>query len=231
MIKIIFSVFIILCFITLLCSAPSTAQPSLKLVNGMEYNWGRVTQLNPKLTAQIEIKNEGTEELKIDKPVTSCGCTAAAPDKNTLQPGETTMMTVTLDITGKSGEIVKTVALPSNDAQNPQTTLTIKANVYAPLEVEPKMFVLNQLQRGKKSSIKISVKNISDHLVTISAGESHKMNLVLKKPIKLNPGKSVEIEAYIIPIEKETTTVNISLLTDDKEMPAITISGYCNVAK
>ncbi len=210
------------------CIFTAAAQPSLKLINGDEYNWGKVTAEQTKLTTQIEIKNVGTEKLIIDKPTTSCGCTAAQPDKNILMPNESAMLTVTLDISGKSGEIVKTVIIPSNDPTNPHTTLSVKAQVYSPLEVNPRIFVLNQLKTGQKSVIKITLTNTAQHTITVSTGRSVNINVSLKKPVKILPGKSAEIEAFVIPREKGTLNAAVILTTDDKEMPVISVKGYCN---
>lgn len=207
------------------------AQPSLKLTNGDVYDWGKVTAAQTKLTAKIEIKNSGTEKLIIDKPTTSCGCTAAQPEKNVLMPNESTILTVTLDISGKSGEIAKTVVIPSNDPNNPHTTLTVKANAYSPLEVTPKMFALNQLKIGKKSAVKITITNTAKHMITVSPGRSVNIGVSMKKPVKILPGKSVEIEAFVIPQEKGMLNVAVILTTDDKEMPTVSIKGYCNVEK
>lgn len=206
----------------------AAAQPSIKLTNGDLFDWGKVTAKETKLTAKIEIKNAGTEKLILDKPTTSCGCTVAQPEKNELMPNESAMLTVTLDISGKSGEITKTVIIPSNDPANPQTTLTVKANVYSPLEVTPKMFVLNQLKIGKKSTIKIGLTNTAEHTITVSAGRSVNISVSMKKPVRIFPGKSAEIEAFVVPREKGTINVAIILTTDDKEMPVISVKGYCN---
>lgn len=224
-----FATWAVLAFVFGVTSA--VAQPTLKLVSGDVHDWGKVTPATPKLSASIKIMNTGTEELVIKKPTTSCGCTAAEPEKSSLKPGESTMLSITMDITGKSGEVSKTVTIPSNDPVSPQTVLTVKANIYSPLEVNPRMFALNQLEIGKKSSVKLEVKNTSNHVITIKAGDSFKMKLKITKPIKLKPGKTTEIEAFITPEEKGTLTAGITLVTDDKDMPTVSIKGYCNVVK
>lgn len=209
----------------------AAAQPALTLVKGETLDWGKVTPATPKLSAQIELKNTGTEDLVISKPTTSCGCTVAEPEKNTLKPGETTMMTVTMDITGKSGEMTKTVNIPSNDPAQPTAVLTVMANIFTPLEVMPKLFSLNQLETGKKSSVKISLKNLATHVITVKPGECFKVSLGMKKPLKIQPGKTVEVEASVVPDQKGTMTVSAEFITDDNDLPKITVKGYCNVVK
>jgi hypothetical protein len=57
------------------------------------------------------------------------------------------------------------------------------------------------------------------------------MQLKMKKPVKIAPGKTTEIEAFVVPEEKGTITAAVTLLTDDKDMPTVTIKGFCNVIK
>ncbi|MEX0966994.1 MAG: DUF1573 domain-containing protein [Bacteroidia bacterium] len=79
----------------------------------------------------FEYKNTGKQPLVLYKVKTSCGCTASQPEKEKLEPGESSKLRVTFTPPGKVGYEEKTITVWSNDPLTPQQTLTIKANVVA----------------------------------------------------------------------------------------------------
>ncbi len=84
-------------------------------------------------------------ENKSDKPVhfksvrPSCGCTTAALPQNDVAPGEKGEITATFTIGDRTGLQVKTVTVDTDDAQKPQTVLTLKATIAQLLELQPVM--------------------------------------------------------------------------------------------
>jgi uncharacterized protein DUF1573 len=82
-------------------------------------------------------------ENKTDKPVnikgvrTSCGCTTAALKKNDVAPGEKGEIVATLNTGDRVGQQVKTVTVETDDPQQPQTVLTLKANIAQLLDLQP----------------------------------------------------------------------------------------------
>ncbi len=86
------------------------------------------------------VKNSGTQDLVISDARPSCGCTVASFDR-TIKPGQTGKITAAVDTKNFSGPITKTVSVVSNDPENPQLALTIKAIVKPYVEVAPQEFV------------------------------------------------------------------------------------------
>jgi len=56
---------------------------------------------------------------------------------NHLKPGEKGRITVKVDTAGRSGILVKTAGVLSNDPQKPKVTLTLKANIQEPVPPAP----------------------------------------------------------------------------------------------
>ena len=79
------------------------------------------------------IKNIGTKPLEIKGVSTSCGCTKAAVESETIMPGETTNLLVTFDpnIMGDNevGKILRIAYIKSNDPEQPEVEVKITANV------------------------------------------------------------------------------------------------------
>jgi hypothetical protein len=81
------------------------------------------------VTHNFIIVNTGGDVLKIGQVISSCGCTAAAPEKKELNPGESTTMKVEFNSIGRSGKQVKQISVSSNDPITPRIQFVISGNV------------------------------------------------------------------------------------------------------
>lgn len=92
------------------------------------HDFGEMKQ-GDKRTHTFTLKNDGKSELIIRRVRSSCGCTAVAPAKKIIAPGETAPVKVTFDSRGKRGRQSKSITVITNDPKNPTTTLRISSNV------------------------------------------------------------------------------------------------------
>lgn len=84
------------------------------------HDFGRVEQ-NQKLLHEFEIENVGSEDLVIGRISTSCGCTAALTSEKVVEPGEKTVLEVTLETRKYKGAIQRSVSISSNDRRRVRT--------------------------------------------------------------------------------------------------------------
>ena len=89
-----------------------------------------------RVTHEFQVRNAGDTVLEITEVRPSCGCTVAEYDK-TIEPGQIGKITATVDTRNFKGGIAKSVRVFTNDADNPQIDLVIKANVRSQVEVDP----------------------------------------------------------------------------------------------
>jgi Protein of unknown function (DUF1573) len=89
-----------------------------------------------KVTHDFMIKNDGTVPLEITEVRPSCGCTVAEFDKR-IAPGQSGKVHVVVDTETFAGPIAKGVTVFTNDAENPQIELTIRAEVQPIIAVQP----------------------------------------------------------------------------------------------
>ncbi len=79
------------------------------------------------------VKNIGNARLKINGISTSCGCTKAYIDSEDLLPDQEANLSVTFDPNSMSqsikGEVYRIVYIRSNDPEQPEIELKIKANI------------------------------------------------------------------------------------------------------
>lgn len=116
--------------LVLIFSAASCAQlvePKAS-VQQMEYDFGDIQQ-GKTVSHSFVIVNTGGGVLKILKVNPSCGCTAAKPDKDSLNAGESTNIKVDFNSTGRTGKQEKHVFVQTNDKTNPQLNLKFTGNV------------------------------------------------------------------------------------------------------
>lgn len=84
----------------------------------------------------FEIRNEGQATLELTDVSPSCGCTVAEYDPR-IEPGKTGKVRTKLDTSDFPGAISKSVAVFTNDPENPKLQLVIKAEVKPYLRVTP----------------------------------------------------------------------------------------------
>lgn len=83
------------------------------------YNFGTITQ-GDKVNYDFKFKNTGKSPLIITDATATCGCTIPEKPKEPVKPGETGVIKVVFNSTGKLGMQDKVVTITSNG--NPSTT-------------------------------------------------------------------------------------------------------------
>ncbi|MEN8117449.1 MAG: DUF1573 domain-containing protein [Bacteroidota bacterium] len=104
------------------------ANAAVAKFNEKSHDFGEMNQ-GDKKTYTFTLTNDGKSELVIRRVRSSCGCTAVAPAKKVIAPGETAPVKVTFDSRGKRGRQSKSITVITNDPKTPTTTLRITSNV------------------------------------------------------------------------------------------------------
>ena len=121
------------------------AQDEKKAVNNgpeiefeqLNHDFGNV-EYGGKCEVEFKFKNTGNEPLIIQKPKTSCGCTASSWPKEPILPGDSESIVVTYKTTTKVGNFSKSVTVTSNAVNNGTVVLRIKGAIMEqPVEVFP----------------------------------------------------------------------------------------------
>ena len=99
--------------------------------------------------ATFKYENKTDKTINIKAVRTSCGCTTAALKKNDVAPGEKGEIVATFKTGDRTGQQVKTVTVETDDPKEPQTTLTLKANIAQLLDLQP-AFVFWQANEDPK---------------------------------------------------------------------------------
>lgn len=213
-----------------LTTMPLFAQPKLEIEGGTTKDWGTVNYKQTPLKTDFVIKNAGTEVLKLQEPQPSCGCTSAPLDKTEIQPGETTVMHVTLDV-NSNGFITKTIALQSNDPAQPKTTIYLKANIERALSVAPAYMAFGAVEVGQTATSKLVVHNYSAQDITLSdITATNGMSINLKGNVVVKAGASIDVEGRITPTKAGFFNSIVSMKTTHPDFPTLEFQGYGEAA-
>lgn len=131
---------------------PEGPQPVMEIVQKI-IDFGAVPK-GEKLKAVFEIKNTGQAPLEINQVRPTCGCTVANFDK-TIAPGATGKVSAEVDTTAFLGPISKAIIVFTNDPQARNTTLLVKADVKAFIEVLPRSLLRFNVLQGEPAANKV----------------------------------------------------------------------------
>ena len=105
------------------------------------------------------IRNEGDSELVIKKIHAPCGCTTFRADHQSLAPGASLDIPVTLSLAGRKGPQQKSLYVETNDPATPSLQLTMRGHVGSVLEITPPMLVLRHDSKSGSITGEVRVVN------------------------------------------------------------------------
>ncbi|MBI5864442.1 MAG: DUF1573 domain-containing protein [Planctomycetes bacterium] len=109
---------------------------------------------------EIEIANVGDAALEIKNVKTSCGCTAARPARNTLNPGERDRVRLSYDTQKGATQVYQTATFETNDPAQPAQVLVIRGEVRNLFDGEPSgQLAFGQICVNVPQTLSIELKN------------------------------------------------------------------------
>ena len=109
-------------------SAEELANAPVAKFSEKNHDFGEMKQ-GDKMDHTFTLTNDGKSELIIRNVRSSCGCTAVAPAKKVIAPGESAPVKVTFNSRGKRGRQSKSITVITNDPKTPTTRLRVSCNV------------------------------------------------------------------------------------------------------
>jgi hypothetical protein len=126
-------VLVVLALLLAMVSSAEEGQGPRVRVEPASFDFGRVLP-GRTLRKEFRLRNLGDDALIIERISKSCGCTTAAADDSTLDPGQTTTLLVEVRTPAATGKIEHEVLVRSNDPETPALQIRLSAVVVA----EPK---------------------------------------------------------------------------------------------
>ena len=197
-----------------------------------QFDWGTVGP--QKLTAEIPIKNVGDGPLQIESVRPSCGCTAAPLDDYLLDPGQTTLMRITFDVSRRNGMTRKSVVIYSDDPEKATTIVQLQANVQRPIAFEPDVqyLIFQDAKVGEETNASIRITNQGEEDLTLfppSLAEESGISVNLVEETVLAPNETFEFVATVTPTSTEQIMSEMTLRTSVEAMPERVFKLYGRV--
>ena len=105
------------------------------------FDFGEINDIN-LVYKTVNLSNTGDAELEIKRVKGTCGCTTGKLEKPSLDPGESTSLTIQFLPATYDGLVSKAVKIASNDPASKISTITFTATVCPFLQVTPKIIEL-----------------------------------------------------------------------------------------
>lgn len=209
-----------------------------------KYDFGSIRQ-GEIVSHEFVLKNEGNEILKIENVKATCGCTAVAPEKKELKPGESTKIGVKFDSNGRRGVQQKYVYVFTNDPERPQSRLAFATKILLEGEMEsevvnPPLFHIksNEIDFGSVSEGEVKSERITfmnrgkSELEIISVKSSCDCAAVSVSKKKLRPNEVAFLSVRFDSRGKSgALTHTIDLITNDKQHTEVAVTIKANVVK
>ncbi|MCP4365848.1 MAG: DUF1573 domain-containing protein [Planctomycetes bacterium] len=147
-----------------------------------------------KVSHSFVFENIGSDDLVIENVKTSCGCTVAAPTRESIPPGTTARIEITLRTGSFRGDISKTITVSSNDSENPSYILTVGAHVKEEVVAEPRNLWLDQIKQGLSVTKDVEIKPVSGLKLKVTKARA------TSPLLKLHYKKKGEENAYVLSV-------------------------------
>jgi len=137
---------------------------------------GEVGQ-DTKNTCEFKFTNTGQDLLKIGNIKRTCGCTVFELEKKEYAPGETGIVKVSYIAGSSTAHMEKSIDVPTNDKDNSNVKLKIKANVVQMVEATPSKLQLSLRQENAGIS-EITLKSRDNKPFSIKGFQSTNRNSI-----------------------------------------------------
>jgi len=170
------------------------------------HDFGKVKQ-GEVLAHEFVFKNEGDEDLVIERVETTCGCTAALLSAQRIEPGREGRIKTTFDTRGYQGRVTKYVILISNDSGKRRRELALTVDIEVPpsarIDLDAYNIDLGLSLEGESPSVKIKVKSVGERELHVDMSHEEIRFFAggkpLSFPLRIPAGDSREVEMRFAP--------------------------------
>ncbi len=125
---------------------PQQSPAAALQLDEVQFDFGKL-KVDTKVEHAFHFKNtSATKTVTIKDVHASCGCTAAAPSKKVIAPGEAGQIDVSFDPRMRQGKERKVVTIETDDADAPKSEVVILAEVIPKIMVEPLALYMGEVR-------------------------------------------------------------------------------------
>lgn len=169
------------------------------------------------------VTNRGSAPLRIKEVRPSCGCSVPSVGKHLLEPGESTFIEVQFNPSGMAGSIHKSLAVISDDPENPNTLLTFEAGVFR--EIIPSTSVVYFHKVSRNASMSATIRLESGNGKPVNLTEIQFQNALYLLCTQQKDGNdtilNIAIDGRHIPKKSGGGTDTLTVHTDNANIPTL----------
>jgi hypothetical protein len=201
------------------------ARPQIQVAEPI-HDFGKL-QSGEERTHEFLIANVGTAPLEISQVRTSCGCTTTQDWDRRIEPGATGRIPIRFDTGSFTGTIQRTVTLVTNDPQQGQLVMQVKAQIWVPVEVTPKTVMFQYEQDASEAETRTVrlVSNLDKPLQFSEVRSTHPSFAVELETVQ--PGREFALQIRTVPpIGTGMITSQVVLEPLDTNLAPIQVVAY-----
>lgn len=123
-------------------------------------------------SGEVKVYNRGEAPLVISKVTTSCQCTLGTMRDNVIPPGGESVLQVTVNPMRIRGfASMKLLTIFSNDPNNQNQKVTVKARVEPEYELDPPEMDFGVVSRGEAKTFEVTLRQLKTDSLTVTDGE------------------------------------------------------------
>ena len=177
------------------------------------HDFGRINEKDGIVTHEFIYKNIGDDTVSIRSIRSSCGCTTAKHNSAILQPGDSNILAVHYNPSGRPGHFEKIVSVNLSDGSHPRLTIT------GMMRFNKMTALVGDVKQGRRSTASIIGYNNSNDTLHLHFGNSTSKNLTYyAEPSIVAPGETTAISLTFHPDrDAEIGRLDISIPLYDKD--------------
>ncbi len=181
------------------------------------------------------LRNTGSDTLVITRVKPTCGCTAAPLSSDRIAPGDTAMISVSLDTSKLHGKVRKFVNVDCNDPINPYYKITFDARIDSleqTISVDPAAADFGDFESGKAPRVDLKITNTGSAALNLSVVDKPGDEIITAKfgESTLDPGKSTTLSLRLVSeVEPGRFASTVAVESGDDSSTRISVPVMGNV--
>lgn len=220
-----------LIFLTIALFITPLFSQNIEFLSPEKIDAGKVKE-GDKISGAIKFVNMGNSEVTIKDVRTSCGCTAAKPNKKTYSMGDTAEIDYTVKTDGFKGSIRKTIRVSFENADIDNASFTIMAEVYKELNVTPNYLQFNDFRPNTDTTITdfFEIQNEADTPIEIKKINVYNEFLkIVPENVTIPPHKSHLFQVKFTPLKAGRYDTRISIESNYQKQPVLYLPVFIQI--
>lgn len=140
---------------------------ALKFENST-HNFGEVKE-GEHVKVDFKFTNVTDQPVKIEGVKASCGCTAAKPDKEVYEPGESGVIRADFNTANRTGRQVKSITITTDYTRAPTSILRIQGDIVSDVYLKTRVLNFGDVREGVGKKMPVELYDLTEDGIEIES--------------------------------------------------------------